>query len=51
MKKALKVKPKAIFIIFKRFSVAKNCLRLESARLNKKRLDTYNRSIANKMVT
>ena len=34
MKRAFKVKQKPFFIIFKRFSVAKSCLRLESALLN-----------------
>ena len=34
--KSFKVKQKAFFIIFQGFSIAKNCLRLESAPLKKR---------------
>ena len=39
MERAFKVKSKAFFIIFKGVSVIKNCLRRESAPLNRKTIE------------
>ena len=49
MKTAFKVKQKTFFIIFKALSVAKNCLRPESAPLNQLR-EEVNFNLLNKSV-
>ena len=41
MKRAFKVKQKSFFIIFKGLSVAKNCLRPESAPLKEKHFSSF----------